>query len=107
MEHTFEELKKKTVADLREIAKDIEHEALKGRSTMHKEQLLKALCEALGIESHEHHEAIGIDKSAIKAQIKKLKVERDAALEARNHKQLKLTRRKIHRLKRAIRRAMV
>ncbi len=107
MEHTFEELEKKTVADLREIAKDIEHDALKGRSTMHKEQLLKALCKALGIDDYEHHETAGIDKKQIKAQIQALKVQRGAALEARDHKKLKLTRRKIHRLKRAIRRAMV
>jgi len=107
MEHSFEELKKKTVADLREIAKEIEHDALKGRSTMHKEQLLIALCEALGIDAHEHHKTVGIDKKQIKAQIKELKVQREAALEAHDYKKLKLTRRKIHHLKRAIRRAMV
>ena len=107
MEHTFAELKKKTVADLREIAKEIEHDALKGRSTMHKEQLLQALCEALGIDAHEHHETVGIDKKQIKAQIKELKVQRDVALESRDHKKLKLTRRKIHRLKRTIRRSMI
>lgn len=107
MEHTFEELEKKTVADLREIAKDIDHDSLKGCSTMHKEQLLKALCKAIGIDTHEHHETVGIDKKQIKAQIQALKVQRGAALEARDHKKLKLTRRKIHRLKRAIRRAMV
>ena len=107
MAHTYEELKKKTVADLREIAKDIDHEVLKGRSTMHKEQLLKALCKALGIDDHEHHETVGINKRQLKAQIKELKVERETALEARDHKKLKLTRRKIHRLKRTIRRSTV
>ena len=107
MAHTYEELKKKTVADLREIAKGIDHDALKGRSTMHKEQLLKALCKAIGIDAHEHHETVGVDKRQLKVQIKELKVERDAALEARDHKKLKLTRRKIHRLKRTIRRATV
>ncbi len=52
MEHTFEELHKKTVADLREIAAGIEHDALHGHTTMHKDPLLKALCTALGIEAH-------------------------------------------------------
>ncbi len=107
MEHTFEELRKKTVADLREIAEGIEHDALHGHTTMHKDQLLKALCTALGIEAHEHHEVMGIDKRAIKLQIRELKAKRDAALQAHDHAELKLVRRKLHRLKRKIRAATV
>ncbi len=107
MEHTYEELHKLTVAELRDIAQGIEHEALQGYSTMHKEQLLPALCNALGIEAHVHHEVVGIDKSKVKAAIKRLKVERQAALDAGDKKQLKIVRRKIHRLKRKIRRATV
>lgn len=107
MEHTFEELSKKTVAQLKEMAKGIEHDALHGYSTMHKENLVKALCIALGVDAHEHHEVVGIDKGKIKAQIKELKVKRNAALEDHDHKQLKLVRRKIHRLKQIIRRATV
>ncbi len=107
MEHTFEELHKKTVADLREIAEGIEHDALHGHTTMHKDQLLKALCTALGIKAHEHHDVVGIDKRAIKLQIRELKAKRDTALQAHNHAELKLVRRKLHRLKRKIRAATV
>ena len=65
MSHTFEELKHTRVADLREIAKDVDHDALRGYSTMHKEELVQALCTALGIEAHVHHEVVGIDKAAV------------------------------------------
>ncbi len=107
-EHTYEELSGKTVAQLREIAAaQGDHEELHGYTTMHKEELLLALCKALGIEAHEHHEVVGIDKSRIKARIRQLKQERDAALAAADHKQLKQVRRRIHHLKRKIRRATV
>ncbi|MCP4660873.1 MAG: hypothetical protein GY856_36185 [bacterium] len=105
MEHTFEELKHKTVAQLREIAQGIEHDAVHGYSTMHKEELLPALCTALDIDTHVHHDVVGINKRKVKARIRDLKVERDAALEARDKKRLKVALRKIHRLKRTIRRA--
>ena len=39
---------------------------------MHKEELLVALCTALGIQAHEHHEVVGIDKSKVKAKIRAL-----------------------------------
>lgn len=107
MAHTYEELHKMTVAELREVSQGIEHEAVDGYSTMHKEHLLPALCQALGIEAHEHHEVVGINKAKVKAQIKALKVERNDAIEAQDHKQLKQVRRRIHRLKRKIRRATV
>ncbi len=107
MSHTFEDLKSKTVAQLREVAKETEHDALHGYSTMHKADLVKALCTALGVEGHEHHEVVGIDKGALKSQIRALKVDRSAALEAHDHVALKVIRRKIHRLKRNIRRATV
>jgi hypothetical protein len=47
MSHTFEELSGKTVAELREVAKEIEDDAVKGYSSMHKADLLKAICTAL------------------------------------------------------------
>ena len=74
---------------------------------MHKEHLIPALCTALGIEAHHHHEVVGIDKGKIKAQIRALKVERNAALEAHDHAELKKVRRKIRGLKRKIRKATV
>ena len=105
--HTWEDLHKKTVADLRDIAKGVEHPAVKGYSQMNKEHLLPALCEALGVEAHAHHEVVGIDKKAIKARIQALKVERSKALQAGDRQQLKAVRRRIHRLKRKIRAATV
>ena len=107
MEHTFEELKHKTVAELREIASGIEHEAVKGYTQLNKEHLLAAICTALNVDMHVHHEVVGIDKTAIKAKIKELKKKRDEAMEAHDHAQLRTVRLKIHRLKRTLRRAMV
>ena len=102
MEHdyTFEELKSASVARLREIAEGIEHEAVQGYTQLNKDHLLQALCSALNIEMHAHHEVVGIDKASIKAQIKTLKGERDTALEAKDSARLKQIRRKMHRLKR-------
>lgn len=107
MAYTYEDLSAKKVADLREIAKDLDHEALRGYTTMHKTQLLAGLCRALGIEAHEHHDVVGVDKSAIKARIRELKVARQTALEARDAAELRRVRRQIHRLKRRLRGATV
>jgi hypothetical protein len=107
MSHTYEELKHKTVAQLREIASGIEHEAVKGASQMNKEHLLAGLCAALGIDMHVHHEVKGVNKSDLKAKIRDLKKQRDGALAAHDHKQLKTVRREIHHLKRMIHRATV
>ena len=107
MTHTYEELHGMTVAQLRDVAKETEDESLSGYSTMHKEELLGALCTALGVEAHVHHEVVGIDKSAIKGQIKALKAERQRALDAGDKQELKSVRRRIHRLKRSLRRATV
>ena len=107
MEHTYEELKKKTVAQLREIAAEIEHEAVKGFTQLNKEHLLVALCKALNIETHQHHEVVGINKAAVKTQIRVLKKKRDQALEAHDKVQHKYLLRHIHRLKRKIHKATV
>ena len=107
MAHTYEELKTKNVAQLREIAAGIDHEAVKGYTQLNKEHLLAAICTALGIDMHEHHEVKGINKTDIKAKIKELKKKRDEALSAHDHAQLKQVRRHIHRLKREIHKATV
>jgi len=52
-EFKFADLKKKTVAQLRKIAEGTEHEALQDPAKMPKEELLAALCQALGIEAGE------------------------------------------------------
>ena len=106
MDYTYEQLRHKTVADLREIAKGIEHEAVQGYTQLNKEHLVIALTKALGIQ-HEHHDVVGVDKAAIKARIKDLKVKRAEALAAHDHAQLKTVRRTIHRLKRQIHKATV
>ena len=99
MAHTYEELKAKTVAELREIAKD----TVQGASQMNKEKLLPALCQALGMEGHAHHDVHGIDKSAVKAQMRELKAERSKALDAHDHERLKSIRRHMHKLNHQIR----
>lgn len=105
-EYTYEHLKHKTVAELREIAKGIEHDAVQGYTQLNKEHLLVAISKALGIK-HEHHDVVGVDKAGIKAQIKELKKKREEALSAHDHAQLKVVRRTIHRLKRRIHKATV
>src|SRR5688572_17439453 len=106
MAYTFEELKHKTVDELRDIATGIEHDAVQGYTQMNKDHLLVALSKALGIK-HEHHEVVGVDKASIKARIRELKTHRAAALAAHDHAQLKVVRRTIHRLKRRINKATV
>ena len=106
MEYTFEQLKHKTVGELREIAKGIEHEAVQGYTQLNKEHLLVAISKALGIK-HEHHDVVGVDKASIKSRIKDLKKKRDEALAAHDPAELKTVRRTIHRLKRRIHKATV
>ena len=103
MAYTYDELSDKTVAELREIAKGLSHEAVQGYSQMNKDHLLPAVCRALGIDTREHHAVTGIDKAGIKAKIRELKRQRDAALAADNHAQLKDVRRHIHHLNHQLR----
>ena len=109
MAHTYEELKGKTIDDLREIAKGLEHEAVKGYTQMNKEHLLPALCKALGIEYHKHphHAAVGIEKGKLKARMHALKAEKQQAITAADRKKLKALRREYHHLNRRIRAASV
>ncbi len=103
MPHTYEELKNKTVEDLRNIAQGIDNEAVKGFSQMNKVHLLPALCKALGIDTYVHHRAEGIDKPAIKAKMRELKKQRESALQTHDHELLKNIRRQVHHLNRQIR----
>ena len=106
MELTYEQLRHKNLAELRDMAKGIEHEAVQGYTQMNKEHLVVALAKALGIQ-HEHHSVVGIDKTGIKSRIRELKAQRAEALAAHDHAQLKVVRRTIHRLKRRIHKATV
>ena len=70
---------------------------------MNKDHLLPAMCEALGIDSREHHHVVGIDKSGIKKKIRELKRQRDEALAADDSAILHAIRRQIHHLNHQIR----
>ncbi|MCA9733340.1 hypothetical protein KC799_14475 [candidate division KSB1 bacterium] len=107
MSLTYEELKKKTVAQLREIAKETDHEAVKGYTQLNKDHLLKALCTALDIEMHAHHEVVGLDKTQIKQRIRQLKLDRNAAAEAKDSEKMVAARKEIRKLKRTLRKATV
>lgn len=100
----WHDLNKKRVADLRDMMKE-HHPTAQGVMSMKKEELVKHLAEALGIE--EPKKVVeGIDKGEIKAKIRAHKELRQQALESGDHDALKMQRRKIHRLKRKLRRAM-
>lgn len=107
MEYTFHDLKHKKLVDLKEIAKEIEHEAVQGYTQMNKDHLLEAICKALNIDMFEHHVAKGLDKTGIKSRIKALKEQRAKAIEAKDHKKLKSIRKRIKRLKKKLRQASV
>ena len=107
MAYTYHELKEKTIQDLREIAKGVENQdAVQGYSQLNKDHLLPALCKALGIPIHEHHDAVGIDKPTMKAKIRELKKQRQSALEAHDAAKLKSIRRQIHHFNHRIRAAV-
>jgi hypothetical protein len=104
MAYTYQELKQKTIQELRDIAKGVENqEAVQGFSQLNKEHLLPALCKALGVDTHGHHDVVGIDKPALKAQMRELKQQRQAALEAHDGMKLKSIRRQLHHFNRQIR----
>jgi deoxyribodipyrimidine photolyase-like uncharacterized protein len=107
MAYTYDELKGMTVAQLRDIAAGLSDDAVKGYTQLNKEHLLAALCQALNIDTHTRHKikVAGLDKSTVKAQMKELKVKRNAALDAHDHAQLKTVRRQLHSLRRSLRRA--
>src|SRR5215813_11732275 len=104
---THEDLKKKTVAELRDMAKGLTHEAVQGYTQMNKEHLLPALCTALGIEHAHHHVEAGFDKSKMKIRMKMLRAERAKALEVHDSPKLRVLRTELHALNHRIRAHMV
>src|SRR5258708_37414822 len=107
MAHTFPELKSKPLAELREIAAGIEHEAVKGYTQLNKDHLLAAICKALNIDMHVHHEVKGVDKTAIKTKIGEWQQKHDEALAAKDRDELKVTRNPVHHFQHQLRKAMV
>jgi hypothetical protein len=102
--YTYHDLHGKTIEELREIAKDAPNQdAVQGYSQMNKQHLLPALCKALGIDTKDHHDVVGIDKLTIKAKMRELKKQRAAAIEAHDHDALRSIRRHRHSLNRQIR----
>ena len=104
MAFTYHELKEKTVGELREIAKGIEHEAVQGYTQLNKDHLLVALAKALNLSTHEHHAVGNFDKAGIKAKMRSLKKDLGGALEAGDQAKVKALRRQIHSLNHEIRR---
>jgi hypothetical protein len=104
---TFEELKHKTVGELRAIAAGMPQDSLKGHTQMNKEHLLKAICQAAGIDMHAHHDIVGVNKAEVKAQLRALKKQRDQAIEEHDHAALHVIRRRAHHLKRELHKAAV
>jgi DNA-binding IclR family transcriptional regulator len=103
MAHTYEDLKKKTLADLRDLAKDLQHEAVQGYTQMNKDHLLPAICKALGIDAREHHAAHGALKIATRARMKALRAKRQEAVSAGDSAALKAIRREYHHLNHRLR----
>ena len=103
MAHTYEELKKKTVAELRELASSLQHEAVQGYTQLNKEHLLPALCKALGIDAHEHHAAVAAEKGMIKAQMREIKAAAEKARNSGDYEALHRLRRQHHALNHELR----
>jgi hypothetical protein len=102
----FHELSKLTVIKLREMA--VQYEDIEGAAGMTKGQLVKLLCEKMGIDYHEHVAvAAGVDKSAIKHVIRGLKSKRTEALASGNRAQAKTLQRRIHHKRRKLRKSLI
>jgi hypothetical protein len=99
----YHELEKTTVGKLREMAK--EHPDLKGVTAMPKRELVDLLADKLGIEKP-HKVVVGLDKFAIKQEIRALKKLRDEALGQHDRAKVHHVRRKIHQLRHKLRRAV-
>ena len=95
-------LEKLTVKDLREMAKDLP--GIVGVSGMKKEELLVAIKQAKGIKD-EPVKKVDASVAEIKKKIKAIKIQRQAALEAKDSKMATIYKRRISRLKKKSRRA--
>ncbi len=101
----YHDLQKTRVTDLREMMKEHLPEVT-GTTGLKKAELVTQLAAKLGIAEPHKHVAAGLGKRAIKAEIREMKLKRQAALEAGDGSELKKYRRLIHRRKRRLRRMM-
>jgi len=97
-------LEKMTVKELREMAKDIPQ--IVGVHGMKKEELIVEIKKAKGIVD-EPLKKSDASIAQLKQKIRALKIERQAALEAKDKKKATIFRRRISRLKKKTRRAAV
>ncbi len=104
MDYSFEQLKKMTVAQLREIAKGLESEEVKGYTQLNKEHLLMALCRALKIDIHPHKKSAAASKGKVKKIIRALKKKRDEALKIKDYQKYRFVLDHLRVLKRRSRR---
>ena len=98
----WHDLEKMTVVKLREEAHEKGIEGVHGK---HKAQLVRELAAALGVERPQEAlpEEVVHTKSELKGQIHELKAKRNELIAAHDHKGLTEVRRKVHGLKRKIR----
>ena len=95
-------LDKMTVKELREMAK--EFPGMTGVHAMKKDELIVGIKKATGIKE-EPVQKVDTNKRELKQKIKVLKIERQAALEAKDKKRATILRRRISKLKKKTRRA--
>ena len=96
-------LEKMTVKDLREMAKDMPE--ISGVHGMKKEELIVAIKDVKGIKD-EPVKKVDATIGEIKQKIKKIKAQRQAALEANDSKMATIFKRRISRLKKKSRNAV-
>ena len=100
------DLQKMTVTKLREEA--LKHQGLVGVHAMHKEDLIAALAPIFGIDLEaalrEARARVAGNKTTLKQEIRAIKTQRSAALEAHDTTVLKQTRDRIKKRKRLLRR---
>jgi cell division protein FtsX len=100
----YHELEKMTVNRLREEAKKFPD--VKGVAGMKKDELVHILVERMGIavpEKKEKSAPVPIDKSALKARITELQTAKVSARAEHNRQRANLLRRRIHSMKRRLR----
>ena len=96
-------LDKMTAVELREVAKKIPE--ISGVHAMKKAELLEAIKKDRGIEDEKVTPSSSKAALTIKKKIQALKIDRQAALEAKDKKMATIYRRRISRLKKKSRRA--